>query len=177
VQPQSTAIAEAESLAALSRPEREPPQPGDSPPSARSHDGDDERDKKDPVTARAAPEPAKGLLDRLAGSIGARAGAASVFGAPIERDGVTVIPIASSRFAFGGGGGPTPDGKGEGEGGGGAVASRPLGFIEIRDGRARFRQVRDPIALGTAVVAVAIAVAILARSAARLGGALRTGER
>lgn len=113
-----------------------------------------------------AQDPTRGLLDRLARSIGAGIGAPSVFGAPVERDGLTVIPVAGSRFAFGGGGGPTPTGTGEG--GGGAGWSRPVGFIELRMGRARFRRIADPIELGIAALLVATGVAILARALGRI---------
>src|ERR671911_92679 len=37
------------------------------------------------------------LLSMLAERIGARLGAATVFGAPVERDGVTVVPVAVAR--------------------------------------------------------------------------------
>jgi hypothetical protein len=120
---------------------------------------------------------AGGFVDRLANSIGGRAGAASVFGPPVERDGVTVIPVAASRFGFGGGAGRTPDDKGEGGGGGGGGVSRPLGFIEVREGRARFRRITDPIAIGVGALALATAVALFARSAGRLGGACRACAR
>jgi len=109
-----------------------------------------------------------GLLDRLASLVGGRAGATAVFGVPVERDGVTVIPVASSRFGFGGGGGPSPDGRGEGSGGGGGAASRPLGFIEIQGGRARFRRITDPQTLSVSLLAIAAAAAILARTAGHL---------
>lgn len=121
--------------------------------------------------------PAAGFVDRLAASVGGRAGAATVFGEPVERDGLTVIPVAAARFGFGGGSGPSPDGKGEGRGGGGGAASRPLGFIEISGGRARFRRITDPVAVAVGMVAVAAAVAIVARSAGRLAGGCHTCAR
>lgn len=110
------------------------------------------------------------LLDRLVSLVGGKAGATAVFGAPFERDGITVIPVASSRFGFGGGGGRSPalDGRGEGSGGGGGAVSRPLGFIEIQRGRARFRRVTNPLTLSVALLVIATAVAILARAAGHL---------
>ncbi len=109
------------------------------------------------------------LLDRLASFVGGNAGATAVFGTPVERDGITVIPVASSRFGFGGGAGPGPDGRGEGGGGGGAAVSRPLGFIEIRRGRARFRRVTNPLTVSVALLVIAVAATRLARAAGRLG--------
>ena len=72
------------------------------------------------------------LLGTLADRIGARFSAASVYGTPIERDGVTVVPVAAARFGIGAGGG-SDSGKGQdGEGGvgpelggGAAVAAFP----------------------------------------------------
>jgi hypothetical protein len=48
------------------------------------------------------------LLATLAERIGARFDAGTVFGAPVDRDGVTVIPVAAIRFGMGGGGGSDP---------------------------------------------------------------------
>ncbi|HMS63084.1 MAG TPA: hypothetical protein PKD63_12465 [Solirubrobacteraceae bacterium] len=123
------------------------------------------------MSADDAQGPKRGLLDRLADSIGTGVGAVSVFGTPVERDGLTVIPVAGSRFAFGGGGGPTPTGMGEG--GGGSGRSRPLGFIELRGGHARFRRIADPIEIGIAALLVATGAAILAHALGRLAGACR----
>ena len=69
-----------------------------------------------------------------------------MFGEPVERDGLTVIPVAKARFGFGGGGGSGgPPGKeGSGSGGGGGAMVTPIGFIEVRDGRADFRRITTP---------------------------------
>jgi Sporulation protein YtfJ (Spore_YtfJ) len=78
------------------------------------------------------------MLAALAERIGARFDASNVFGTPVERDGVTVIPIATIRFGMGGGGGSDP-GKGQGgEGGGGGGTARAAGYIELKEGRSRF---------------------------------------
>jgi uncharacterized spore protein YtfJ len=53
------------------------------------------------------PPPAERLAERLAEKIGSSARATAVFGEAVERDGVTVIPVAKARWGFGGGdGGP-----------------------------------------------------------------------
>jgi hypothetical protein len=67
------------------------------------------------------------LLARLADRIGARFSAATVYGTPIDRDGVTVVPAAGVRFGIGGGGGATP-----------------AGYIELKEGRSRFVPVVHP---------------------------------
>jgi hypothetical protein len=80
------------------------------------------------------------LVERLGGS----ANAAAVYGQPVERDGLTLIPVARVAWAMGGGGGSgsAADGAGSGEGGGGAATAVPVGFIELRDGHAEFRPIR-----------------------------------
>jgi uncharacterized spore protein YtfJ len=56
-----------------------------------------------------------------------------VYGDPIERDGVTVIPAAAIRGGGGYGGG-TDGGGAEGGGGGSGVIARPVGVYRIEDG-------------------------------------------
>lgn len=51
------------------------------------------------------PPPAERLAERLAGKIGSSARATAVFGEAVERDGITVIPVAKARWGFGGGDG------------------------------------------------------------------------
>jgi uncharacterized spore protein YtfJ len=75
----------------------------------------------------------------LADKLGAVAKANIVFADPIERNGVTVIPVAKARWGFGGGSGRSEKEKGSG-GGGGAVVT-PIGFIEIRNGEAIFKRI------------------------------------
>ena len=43
------------------------------------------------------------FLTNIAEKLGAAAKVSLVFGEPVERDGVTVIPVAKSRWGFGGG--------------------------------------------------------------------------
>lgn len=93
---------------------------------------------------RAANGPGGAILQRMAETVGAQARAAAVYGEPVERDGVTVIPVARVRWGFGGGSGSGSgqerEGRGgsEGNGGGGGVIASPAGYIEIRDGSAAF---------------------------------------
>src|SRR5262245_49153197 len=101
------------------------------------------------------------VLSTLAERIGARLEAATVFGAPVEREGVTVIPVAVARFGFGGGSGTDPSKGQEGEGGGGAGSVKPAGYIELKDGRSRYVPIIEPFRMlalllgGSAVVAIA----------------------
>jgi uncharacterized spore protein YtfJ len=106
-----------------------------------------------------------GLVQRLAERMGATARASAVFGDPVERDGVTVIPVARAAWGFGGGGGGEPGREGSGGGGGSLVA--PLGYIEIRDGHAEFRSFHDPRTAVLLTVATASLVAVALRALTR----------
>jgi uncharacterized spore protein YtfJ len=100
---------------------------------------------------RMAQGQAGAILDRLADRLRGAANATAVYGAPVVRDGVTVIPVAKIRWGFGGGGGsgnsPGGQGSGSGEGGGGGVLATPMGYIEMRDGSTEFKQINDPMTL------------------------------
>ena len=76
----------------------------------------------------------------MAEKLGAVARASTVFSEPIEREGITVIPVAKARWGFGGGAGHRKDE--DGAGGGGGVQVTPVGFIEIKNGQAEFRPIR-----------------------------------
>jgi uncharacterized spore protein YtfJ len=88
---------------------------------------------------------AAGLLERLAERLGGRASVSNVFGEPVTRGDVTVIPVARVTIGLGGGSGRERGAakSGEGLGAGGGVLARPAGFIEIRDGKAVFVPIRD----------------------------------
>ncbi len=93
-----------------------------------------------------------GAADRFIGTmaekLGAVARASTVFGEPVERDGITVIPVAKARWGFGGGAGQRSETGDDGEheegaGGGGGVQVTPVGFIEMRNNEAYFRPIRS----------------------------------
>jgi len=81
------------------------------------------------------------FIGTMAEKLGAVAKAATVFGEPVERDGITVIPVAKARWGFGGGAGRTKDE--DGAGGGGGVQVTPVGFIEIKNHESNFRPIRS----------------------------------
>ena len=92
------------------------------------------------------------FISAMAEKLGAVAQASTVFGEPVERDGITVIPVAKARWGFGGGGGQRKaDVEGgtqeDGAGGGGGVQVTPVGFIEVRNHEAVFRPIRT-VSLG-----------------------------
>ena len=79
------------------------------------------------------------FLTSIADKLGVAANASLVFAEPVEREGVTVIPVAKSCWGFGGGAGRRR--HDDGVGGGGGVRVIPIGFIEIRNGGARFQRI------------------------------------
>jgi uncharacterized spore protein YtfJ len=85
------------------------------------------------------------LLERLAERFGGRASVGTVFGAPVAAEGVTVVPVARVTFGLGGGGGRDKQvsRNGEGLGVGGGAHARPVGFIEIRNGEATFKPIKE----------------------------------
>lgn len=94
-----------------------------------------------------------GFFEKLAEKLGAAAQAAHIFGEPVERDGVTVIPVATARWGLGGGGGKRGlAGRHEGMGGGGGVIVQPAGYIEIKGNETRYRPIVNPrVVIGAAL--------------------------
>ena len=93
-------------------------------------------------------------LSKLVDALGGTATAKAVFGEPVEKDGVTVVPVARVRYGVGGGGGRGPgrkkkgdagDGEQVGYGHGGGVQAAPVGYIELSDGKASYRRIADPV--------------------------------
>ncbi len=118
------------------------------------------------------PSDHKSFLDRMAERVGSNARAEAVYGSPVERDGVTVIPVAKVRWGFGGGDG-TSLGEGAapaagGSGGGGGVMISPIGYIEIAEGQSRFRRILDPTAMAPIVLAGAMVALLLLRGIRKL---------
>ena len=107
----------------------------------------------EPIEDVELPSPG-GFFEALAEKLGAAARAAHIFGEPVERDGVTVIPVATARWGLGGGGGKRGlAGRQEGMGGGGGVIVQPAGYIEIKGGETRYRPIVDPKVVIGAVMA------------------------
>jgi uncharacterized spore protein YtfJ len=65
-----------------------------------------------------------------------------VFGDPFERNGVTLIPVASVRGTAGGGGGGDSEGNG-GTGGGFGISARPVGAFVVRGDDVSWRPAYD----------------------------------
>ena len=85
-----------------------------------------------------------------------------VYGDPIEKDGVTVIPVAKVRGGGGGGG------DNEGNGGGGfGVTARPVGVYVIRDGEVRWEPALDVTRTAVMGMVTGIVALLVMRSIAR----------
>ncbi|HEY3209084.1 MAG TPA: spore germination protein GerW family protein [Actinomycetota bacterium] len=98
-----------------------------------------------------------------------------VFGDPVERNGITVIPAAAVQGGAGGGGGQDAQGSGGG-GTGFGLTARPVGAFVIKNGEARWEPAFD---LNRAILMgqVGFIVAVLAwRSVARARMKARRAE-
>ena len=87
-----------------------------------------------------------------------------VFGEPLEKNGVTVIPAARVQGGAGGGGGEGPDGTGSGSGSGLAVNARPAGAFVIRGEDVDWRPAIDVNRVILGAQLVAVAALLLARA-------------
>ncbi len=108
------------------------------------------------------------FIERLAQKIGITANAKYIYGEPVERDGVTVITVAKAIYGFGGGSGK--DDANAGSGGGGGAVIKPIGYIEIKNGKTRFRTTRDPLALIAAIASAASVILLTTWGMTRLFG-------
>ncbi len=127
-----------------------------------------------------------GFVERIAERVGSKASVRAVFGDPIERDGLTVIPVARVRWAFGGGAGrgPIAMGPGSGEGatastsdegmsgagtgGGGMASADPIGYLEIGPDGATFKPIAPPMPSPAFVLASGATAALMLRAIARI---------
>jgi Sporulation protein YtfJ (Spore_YtfJ) len=99
------------------------------------------------------------LLERIGQTVGDKANVSTVFGDPVEREGVTVIPVAKARFGFGGGGGSGAREGQEGSGGGGGGGA----YVEVRAAGAEFKRIQSPMDMLAFVAAASLAVLALKR--------------
>ncbi len=113
--------------------------------------GDPERE----MTTTSGPAGALAFLDRARDVLTVR----RVYGDPIERDGITIIPAAKVRG--GGGGGSDVQGNG---GGGFGVSATPAGAYVIKDGTVTWRPAIDATRLALMGQLVAIVFLLTVRS-------------
>jgi uncharacterized spore protein YtfJ len=130
---------------------------------------------KEQATA-AASQPMDKILDRLGERIGAQASVKAVFGEPVEKGDVTVIPVARVRWGLGGGTGTGPvrtmatngDATGSGSGAGGGVMTDPMGYLEVRPTGATFVPLASAYPNPALVLAVGLSLGIILRALTRL---------
>jgi uncharacterized spore protein YtfJ len=103
------------------------------------------------------------LIDKVTSGINSK----MIYGEPVERDGVTVIPVGRIRWIVGGGDGidSKENRSSSGSGGGGGITVSPVGYIEIKEGRARFRPIFDPALIVQIIAVSAFALFLLQRGA------------
>jgi uncharacterized spore protein YtfJ len=131
--------------------------------------------------------PIDGFVERMAERIGGKASVRAVFGDPIERDGITVIPVAKVRWGFGGGAGRGPIAVGpgigdlasptmsdsaaqeqSGSGGGGGATAEPIGYLEIGPEGANFRPITPAMPSPGFLLAAGFAAMLVIRSLGKL---------
>ncbi len=105
-------------------------------------------------------------LDRLLQRLAQYVRTDTIFGQPVEREDVTVIPVARARLGFGGGGGSDKTGE-RGGGAGGALMIDPAGFILIRKGKARFKPIVNPMLFVPVAIVLGTLAAVLVLGALR----------
>lgn len=84
-----------------------------------------------------------------------------VYGAPYEREGVTVIPAAAVGGGAGGGSGEGPQSGQSGGGGGFGLGARPVGAYVISGDSVRWEPAVDVTRIATHVVAAAALSAVM----------------
>src|SRR5204863_4440398 len=89
-----------------------------------------------------------------------------VFGEAVEKDGITVIPVAAIRGTGGGGGGGDAEGAG-GSGGGFAMTGRPVGAFVLKDGEVSWRPAYDVTRVALIGELVAVVGLLTVRSMAK----------
>ncbi|HUQ43618.1 MAG TPA: spore germination protein GerW family protein [Candidatus Limnocylindria bacterium] len=114
-----------------------------------------------------------GFVERMAERVGGTASVRAVFGDPIERDGITVIPVARVRYGFGGGAGNGPASEsrmaaGSGTGGGGGVSADPVGYLEIGPDGASFYPISSARPSAGFMLAAGATAALVLRALAKL---------
>lgn len=130
----------------------------------------------DEARAGATADPIGRILDRVGERIGARATVRVLFGDPIERGDVSVVPVARVRWGYGGGGGTGPattsaqnsETMAGGSGAGGAVMADPIGYLEIRPSGAAYVPLASPYPNPLLVIATGISIGLVIRALARL---------
>ena len=124
----------------------------------------------------AAVEPMDKILDRLGERLGTQATVKAVFGEPVERGDVTVIPVARVRWGLGGGSGSGPaereatngERRASGTGAGGGAMADPMGYLEVRPSGAVYVPLATAYPSPVLILAIGLSMGIIVRALARL---------
>jgi len=130
---------------------------------------------KDEARAAAA-EPMDRILDRLGERLGTQATVKAVFGEPIERGDVTVVPVARVRWGLGGGSGSSPadrmttngERQASGTGAGGGAMADPMGYLEVRPSGAVYVPLASAYPSPLLILAIGLSIGVIVRALARL---------
>lgn len=90
-----------------------------------------------------------------------------VFGEPIERNGVTLVPVAAVRGGGGGGGGEEKGGN-VGSGGGFGISARPVGAYQIKGDEVTWLPAVDSSRIAVLGQVVGIVALLAVRSIVKL---------
>jgi uncharacterized spore protein YtfJ len=93
------------------------------------------------------PAPNGRYFETIAKKLGVNSNIGLVYGEPVERQGITVIPVANFFGGFGGGESSETQKVPGGTGGGAGFIARPVGYIEIKNGQAKFQPVVDVVGM------------------------------
>lgn len=104
------------------------------------------------------------LIQQITEQVHKNANVRVVFGDPIDKGEITIIPVAKVIVRGGGGGGKGPQGPnkepqtqdspeenktGQGMGLGLEINTTPLGYVHIKNGEARFKEITDTTKIAT----------------------------
>jgi len=120
---------------------------------------------------RAYSEQYNEVLEQLYDKIGSSAKADVVFASPQKQEGLTIIPVASVGWRFGSGTSRPKEHREaqRGIGIGGTMSVSPIGFIELKEGTAKFR----PIVAFDSLVKMQLVVGLIALGVVSLLGRRR----
>lgn len=111
----------------------------------------------------------KSFVERIANGLGSSVNSKIIFADPIEKDGVTIIPVSKVRYGFGAGIKHKSNSEAKSDrGAGGGVDAQPVGYIEIKNNNVRFHPIRTPISLPAIIIASGLASLLILRGIRKL---------
>lgn len=93
------------------------------------------------------PAPNGRYFATIAKKLGVNPNISLIYGEPVERQGITIIPVAKFTFGFGGGESSETQKVPGGMGGGAGLMAKPVGYIEIKNGQAKFQPIVDVVSI------------------------------